>query len=246
MSESTSLAKIWFDEIHALLAHVRDINRAALAQVGELIGPAIARGGVLHTFGSGHSEIVAREIIGRAGGLACVSGILETTNGAAENVPGFGRMLAERHARLYGMEPGESVVVISNSGRNCAPIEVAMFAREHGLHVIAITALKMAREVSSRHPTGRKLHALANLVLDNGGITGDARTPLPDGSGMRTGPTSTLSGALLLNILQLEVLQWLAERGHPLPVLRSQNTDGGAEHNQALAAKYRSRLSRPI
>jgi uncharacterized phosphosugar-binding protein len=241
-----SLSEIWFDEIHALLARVRETNREALARAAELIGPAIAGGGVLHTFGSGHSEIIAREIIGRAGGLACVSGILETTNGAAENVPGFGRMLAERHARLHQMERGETVVVISNSGRNCAPIDVAIFARERGLHVVAVTSLAMAREMTSRHPAGKLLHDVADLVLDNGGISGDARTPLPDGSGVKSGPSSTLTGALLLNLLQLEVLQWLAARGHALPVLRSQNTDGGAEHNQALAAKYRLRLSRPI
>jgi uncharacterized phosphosugar-binding protein len=242
----TSLAATWFDDVHALLAHVRDSNRAGLTRAGELIGPGIARGGVLLTFGSGHSEILARELLGRAGGLVCVSGIQETTAGAAENVPGFGRMLAERHARLHGMEAGETVVVISNSGRNCAPIDVALFARERGLHVVAITALGMARTVSSRHPSGKMLHDVADVVLDNGGITGDARTPLPDGSGVRSGPSSTLTGALLLNLLQLEVLQWLADRGHALPVLRSQNTDGGAEHNQALAAKYRLRLSRPI
>ena len=240
------LGEIWFDEIHALLAHVRDINRASLARAGELIGPAIARGGVLLTFGSGHSEILARELIGRAGGLVCVSGIQETTNGAAENVPGFGRLLAERHARLYGMERGETVVVISNSGRNTAPIDVALVARERGLHVVAVTALAMAREVTSRHPSGKMLHEVADVVLDNGGITGDARTPLPNASGVKSGPSSTLTGALLLNLLQLETLQWLADHGHALPVLRSQNTDGGAEHNQALAAKYRSRLSRPL
>lgn len=243
---SLSLSETWFEEIHALLAHVRDRNRPALAQATELIGPAIARGGVLHTFGSGHSEIIAREMIGRAGGLVCVSGILETTNGAAENVPGFGRLLAERHARLYGMERGETVVVISNSGRNCAPIDVAVVARERGLHVVAVTALAMARDVTSRHPSGKMLPEVADVVFDNGGITGDARTPLPDGSGTKSGPSSTLTSALLLNLLQLEVLQWLAARGHPLPVLRSQNTDGGAEHNQALAAKYRLRLSRPL
>jgi uncharacterized phosphosugar-binding protein len=243
---ASRLADAWFEDIHALLAEVRGANRAALARAAELIGPSIARGGVLHTFGSGHSEIIAREIIGRAGGLVCVSGILETTNGAAENVPGFGRMLAERHARLYGMERGESVVVISNSGRNCAPIDVALVARERGLHVLAVTSPAMAREVSSRHLSGQMLHDCADVVLDNHSISGDARTALPDGTGVRAGPSSTLTGALLLNVLQLEILQWLADRGHTLPVLRSQNTDGGAEHNQALATKYRPRLSRPI
>lgn len=243
---SVGLADAWFAEVHALLRSTRENNRDALQRAASLIAPSIAGGGVLHTFGSGHSEIIAREIIGRAGGLACVSGILEPTAGSAENVAGYGRMLAERHARLHGMERGEAVVVISNSGRNCAPIDVALFARERGLHVVAVTALAMAHAVSSRHPSGKVLHEVAEIVLDNGGITGDARVPLPDGSGTRAGPTSTLAGALLLNLLQLEILHWLAEQGHALPVLRSQNSDGGAEHNQTLAQKYRLRLSRPL
>lgn len=241
-----SLADAWFAEAHALLETVRKTNREALVRAAALAGPAIAAGGVLHTFGSGHSEIVSREIIGRAGGLACVSGILEPAAGIAENVPGYGRTLAGRHARLHGMEAGETVVVISNSGRNCAPIDVALFARERRLHVVAVTALAMARGIASRHPSGRMLHDVADVVLDNGGISGDARLPLPDDSGVKTGPTSTLAGALLLNLLQLEILDWLSARGHVLPVLRSQNTDGGAEHNSALAARYRLRLSRPI
>jgi len=243
-----SLADRWFTDVQALLASVHARNAAALRSLGPLIGPSLAPGGVLHVFGSGHSEIIAREIVGRAGGLVCVSQILDPAAGAAENVAGYGTQLAEKHARIHGLERGETVVVISNSGRNCAPIEVATLACERGLRVVAVTALAMSASpgFASRHPSGRKLHELADVVLDNGGAPGDALVPLPGGAG-RTGPTSTMTGVALLNLLHLEVVQWLSDHGHEPPLLRSQNLDGGAmEHNRALAARYRTRLSRPL
>lgn len=244
---STRLADCWFSGVHMLLNEVRERNAEALGRAAALIGPSLAGGGVLHVFGSGHSEIIAREIVGRAGGLVCVSQILDPTGGAAENVPGYGTQLAEKHARLHGMLRGETVVVISNSGRNCSPIEVAQAAQAHGLHVVAVTALAMSAcaELSSRHPSGRKLHQLAGVILDNGGVPGDALVPVaPEDD--RSGPTSTVTGAALLNLLHLEVVQWLADHGHRPPLLRSQNLDGALEHNRALAARYRTRLSRPL
>lgn len=242
-----ALADSWFTDIQARLSRVRTRNADALRALGPRIGPSIARGGVLHVFGSGHSEIIARELVGRAGGLACVSQILDPSAGAAENVVGYGAMLGERHARIHGMDSDEAVVVISNSGRNAAPIEVALFARERGLHVVAVTALAMSAsaDYTSRHPSGRKLHEIADVVLDNGGVPGDAVIELPADGG-RSGPTSTLTGALLLNLLHLEVVQWLLDTGCAPPLLRSQNLDGSLERNRSLGARYRTRLSRPL
>jgi len=241
------LAHHWFQQTQALLSRLEKANASALARVGPLAGPSIGGGGVLHVFGSGHSELIAREIVGRAGGLACVSQILDPCAGSAENTPGYGTHLAEKHARLYDMRPGEMLVVISNSGRNCSPIEVALAARARGLSVVALTALAMSASEAfpSRHPSGSKLHQVADLVLDNGGAPGDALVPLPADRG-HSGPTSTVAGAALLNLLHLEIIHWLLENGHEPPLLRSQNLDGGMEYNRALADRYRTRLSRPI
>ena len=243
----THLGDSWFLDVQARLARVRERNAAALRQLGPQIGPVVARGGIIHVFGSGHSEIIAREMVGRAGGLACISQILDPTAGAAENVAGYGTLLAERHARIHGMDSGETVVVISNSGRNAAPIEVALHARSRGLQVVAVTALAMSAssDYASRHASGHKLHEVADVVLDNGGVPGDAVVSLPGGAGS-TGPTSTLTGAMLLNLLHLEVVQWLLDNGCEPPLLRSQNLDGSIERNRALGARYRTRLSRPL
>ena len=240
----TPLADAYFATATGLLGRMRAANAPVLRQLGPVIGRAVAAGGVIHTFGSGHSEIVAREIVGRAGGLAGVSAIVDPTGGVAENVVGYGTRLAERYDQTFGLRAGEVAIVVSNSGKNAAPLEVALFAKQRGLTVVGLTSLAMARTAPTVHPGGRNLHAVADYVLDNGGVPGDAIVDAADG--VRAGPTSTIVGALLLNLLFLEVVDWLRQNGHPPPLLRSHNVPDGAEHNRALAQRYAGRLSRPL
>jgi uncharacterized phosphosugar-binding protein len=219
-------------------------NAPVLRQLAPIIGESIAQGGMLHLFGSGHSEVIGREIIGRAGGLACVSGLYDTTGGFIENLPGYGTRLAERYDRQYGLRPGETMIVISNSGKNASPLEVALYAKARGLTVVGLTCVAMSSTAATIHPGGKNLHAIADHVLDNCGVPGDAITPVADD--IMAGPTSTLVGTMLLNLLSLEVIGWLKAGGHLLPILRSQNLPGAIEHNRELGKKYRGRLSRQL
>jgi uncharacterized phosphosugar-binding protein len=228
----------------AMLQHACAHNAPVLKKLGAVIGGSVARGGVLHTFGSGHSEIISREIIGRAGGLVCVSGIIDPTGGFSENLVGYGTKLAERYDRAHGLLPGETIIVISNSGKNSSPIEVALYAKQKGLNVVGLTCLAMSKTAPTVHPGGKKLHEVADYILDNGGVPGDAITEVA--GGLKAGPTSTLIGATLLNLLSLEVIAWLMAGGHPLPILRSQNLPGSIEYNRALGNKYQGRLSRQL
>ncbi|HYC71044.1 MAG TPA: sugar isomerase domain-containing protein [Opitutaceae bacterium] len=246
-----SLPDTYAQRVAQLLERARQQNATALKKAGAVIGESIAAGGVLHTFGSGHSEIIAREIIGRAGGLVCVSGIYDATGGFIENLVGYGTKLAERYDRAHGLRGGEAIIVISNSGKNSSPIEVALYAKQKGMTVIALTSVEMARQSATVHPGGKKLHELADLVLDNCGTVGDALVDVVGGPAApeivaKAGPTSTLAGALLLNLLSLEVTEWLAARGHTPPILRSQNLPGAIEYNRELAVRYRGRLSRQL
>jgi uncharacterized phosphosugar-binding protein len=237
------LAATYFSTATSLLKQAYEINRLTLQQLGPIIGRSVAAGGVIHAFGSGHSEILAREIVGRAGGLVCVSGIDDPTKGVIENLVGYGTQLAERYDRLYGLRPGETIMVISNSGKNAAPIEVALYAKQQGLTVVGLTSVTMSRTARTVHPGGKNLHAIADYVLDNCGVPGDAIMDVA--AGIRAGPTSTLVGTMLLNLLLLEVVDWLKASGHPLPILRSQNLPGSIERNRVLAEKYAGRLNRP-
>jgi len=239
-----SLAETYFANATALLAEAQAANAPLLQQLGAIVGRSVAAGGVIHTFGSGHSEVITREIIGRAGGLVCVSGLYDPTGGFIENMVGYGTKIAERYDRQYGLHAGECIIVISNSGKNSSPIEVALYAKQKGLTVIGLTCVAMSKSAATVHPDGKKLHEVADHVLDNFGRPGDAITPVSDG--VMAGPTSTLIGATLLNLLMLETIDWLKTGGHPLPILRSQNMPDAIEYNRQLGARYKGRLSRQL
>jgi uncharacterized phosphosugar-binding protein len=239
-----STPETYYQRANALLARAWETNAPALARLAPVIGASIAKGGVVHTFGSGHSEIISREIIGRAGGLVCVTGIIDPTGGFIENLPGYGERLVSRYDRQYQLLPGETVIVISNSGKNASPIDVALYAKAKGLTVAALTCLEMSRATPSQHPSGKRLFEVADVVLDNGGVPGDAIVEIAPG--VSAGPTSTFIGCSVLNWLMLAVADWLRQGGHPLPVLRSQNLPGAIEHNRELGARYKGRLSRQL
>jgi uncharacterized phosphosugar-binding protein len=239
-----SLADTYHERAGALLARARESNAPTLARLAPIMGESIARGGVVHTFGSGHSELISREIIGRAGGLVCVTGIIDPTGGFIENLPGYGEKLVARYDRQYQLNPGETVIVISNSGKNASPIDVALYAKAKGLNVVALTCLAMSKASTSQHSSGKKLYEVADHVLDNGGVIGDAIVEI--GGGDRAGPTSTLIGCSVLNWLMLSVVEWLRTNGHHLPILRSQNSPGAIEHNREVGSRYKGRLSRQL
>lgn len=240
----------YFDRSRQLLEQAWQTNAPVIERVAPLIGASIAQGGVVHTFGSGHSELISREIIGRAGGLVCVTGVIDPTAGFIENLPGYGTKLIERYDRQYQLLPGEVIIVISNSGKNGSPIDVARYAKAKGLTVVALTCLAMSKVTPSQHPSGQRLFEVADHVLDNGGVAGDAIVELSTATATDPavfgGPTSTLIGCSVLNWLMLGAIDWLKEQGHPLPVLRSQNLPGAIEYNRSLGQKYKHRLSRQL
>ena len=240
-----SLAQDFYESARALQASVLEKNRETLKVAGRRVAESIARDGVLHTFGSGHSQILAAEIERRAGGLVPVSSINDPADGWPEQIVGYGARLFQRYAYQYAVQAGDLVLVISNSGRNASPIEVALEAKAAGLEVIVLTSLDMSKSTSSRHSSGKKLYEIGDYVLDNGGVPGDAALDAP-GFPYKVGPTSTMSGALLLNLLSMEIIEQLIAMDVTPPTYVSQNADGGAEHNEALAKKYRHRIRKPI
>jgi uncharacterized phosphosugar-binding protein len=238
------LAADYYARANVMLATAWEKNAATIAQLTPILGASVARGEVIHTFGSGHSEIIAREIVGRAGGLVCITSINDPTAGFIENLVGYGSALVGRYDRQYELRAGEVVIVISNSGKNSAPIEVAHYAKKKGCIVVGLCSVGMSSTAKTVHPEGKNLHAISDHVLDNGGVPGDTVMQLtPE---IMTGPTSTFVGGSLLNWLMLSTMEWLKANGHDLPVLRSQNIPGAIEHNRAVGAKYKHRLSKQL
>mgnify|MGYP002153791215 CR=1 FL=1 len=201
------------------------------------MGDTILNGGLVYAFGSAHSQLLALELQGRAGGLYPVVQIMDPTWGRAERLEGFGEILVKD----MPVKAGETAFVISNSGRNPQPIEVATRAKELGLHVIAVTSLAHSKSVSSRHSSGKKLYELGDVVLDTGTPPGDACMSLK-GLPAKIGPTSTVLGAAIMNAVMIEAIRYILHKEGIPPVLMSSNIDGGHEHNARVIARYKDRM----
>jgi uncharacterized phosphosugar-binding protein len=214
---------------------------SAIRAAAELCAEAIARGGLIHVLGTGHSHILAEELFYRAGGLAAVNPILDERLmlhvGAIESTR-LERLETTGEDLLSELSftAGDVIIVASNSGGNAVCDVVAARARRAGVHVVAIVNRAHAAELAVR-----QLLDVADVVLDNHGAVGDASIDIP-GVGHAVGPTSTVAGAAIVNAIAVETAQLLAERGEAVPVLASSNVPGGDEHNAAVLAPYRTRV----
>ncbi len=236
----------YFDKIRAVLAEAERKNAPTVETLGGMIADSIAAGGILHLFGTGHGHMLAEELFYRAGGLVPVNAILDSTlmlhesalaSSQAERLPGYAEVVLSR----YRVEPGEVIIIASNSGRNSVPVEMALLAKERGLRVVALTSLAHANAHPSRHPSGQHLHDIAEFVLDNCGVDGDAAL-LVDGVETLIAPTSTVVGVALLHSLVYTAVTRLVEKGVEPPVFISANVSSGGDHNDRLLEQYRQRL----
>ncbi|MEH0984375.1 SIS domain-containing protein [Micromonospora sp. CPCC 205556] len=225
-------------------------QRDAVGRAADLIAAALRADGVVHAFGTGHSEALAMEIAGRAGGLVPTNRIalrdLVLIGGEPASIlgPHLERDPAVAH-RLYELapvRPADVFVLASNSGVNGAMVEFASVVRERGHRLIAITSAEHSGRMTSRHPSGRKLADFADVVLDNGAPYGDATLPLPDGGAV--GAVSSITAALLAQQIVAETVARLIAAGERPPVYLSANIAGGDEHNAALEARYAGRIRR--
>ena len=130
--------------------------------------------------------------------------------------------------------------MISNSGRNPAPVEMALEAKKRGATVIALTSLPHSTSVSSNDPSGKRLFEVADLVLDNGCPPGDALVKL-EGLLPPVGPSTMVIGALILNAIVVQVAKTLLDRGVTPMVALSGNLEGAEEYNQKLLDAVREK-----
>lgn len=231
-------------------------RRVAETQAGPVRGAAallvasLRAGGVVNAFGSGHSEAVAMEIAGRAGGLVPSNRLsprdLVLYGGRPPSVltPELERDPAIAHEiyALAPVAPQDVFVLVSSSGVNGAVVELAMLVRDRGHPLIALTSVEHSTRMTSRHPSGRRLLDLADVVLDNGAPYGDAILDLPGGG--TYGAVSTITSALLAQMVVVEAVAGLVALGEIPPVYRSVNVTGGDEHNKALESRYAGRIRR--
>lgn len=246
MNSQPLVLELFARKLHDMIDGALATQAKAVRQAAEWAAEAVASDGILYTFGTGHSHCVAEEAVYRAGGLAPVDAILEPSlTGSSEvvksefmeRVEGVARVILD-YRRLTSRD---LLFIISNSGRNAAPVEMALEARARGVKTVAITSLDYSRSVSSRHSSGQKLYEVADLVIDNGGVLGDACLRLP-GLEQPVGPTSNIMALFLLHSILAQTAQNLLNRGLEPPVFWSGNLDGARERNQALLDRYWGRI----
>lgn len=238
----------FFDAAIGLLQRVRDEEAEPIAAAGTLLADTVASGGRLFAFGAGHSSLAAQDIVYRAGGLALmnlltVPGVVgvdvmpATLGSALECVDG----LASAVLDCSPLRAGDALVIISLSGRNALPVEMALHARSLGVRVIGVTSVAYATETKSRHSSGTYLKDHCDIVLDSKIAIGDAELTL-DTVPAPFAPASTVVTAALLQAVMATAAGNLADRGIEPPLLRSGNVDGGHEWNGRVFEEYGDRI----
>lgn len=233
------------------IADVSEQRHGPVQRAADLIAASLQAGGVIQAFGTCHSQALAMEIAGRAGGLVPANRLALTDvviyggepaelirDGMLERDP----TIAARVYALSAPEPQDVFVIGSSSGVNGSIVEMARIAKDRGHAVIAVTSLTHTAAVDSRHPSGQKLIDLADVVLDNGAPIGDAVLPLPGGGHVCA--VSSITAALIAQMIAAEVVGRLIAAGQTPPVYLSANVPDGDTHNKALEDRYDGRIRR--
>jgi uncharacterized phosphosugar-binding protein len=235
----------YYNVLMEQMASVRRTQWDKIDLAARWLGDCLVSEGWLYAFGTGHSHALAEEVFYRAGNLACATPMLDSRLMLHEKAieatynereEGYGIRLLNS----YPINSGDVLIVASNSGRNAVPIEVALEGRRLGLRVVAITNFEHSRAWPSRHSGGKNLAEVAEVAIDNCGVNGDACLEL-EGLPGRIGPTSTSTGALIVNAIIVQGIEYALRAGKPPEIYISSNSSGD-DHNEILLQKYKSKI----
>lgn len=227
------------------LQHIRDTQRENILAAAEIVRNTIEKDGIIYVFGCGHSHLLAEETFYRAGGLACVSPIVNEPLMLHESASHSSHLekksgLAEEVLAPYSFGLHDCFVCASTSGINGVPVEVAFAVRQQGIPVIGI-ASDAYLEQAPRNKHNLHLQQVCDVCIDNAAPHGDACLQ-PEGLPVKMTPVSTVTGAYILNSVLAEATQLALKNGCQVPVYLSGNIPGGAAFNESLIARYKSRI----
>ena len=229
----------YLNRITGLLAQRESDETEAMARASDAVADVICRDGIVHVFGCGHSHLPALDTFYRAGGLACVSPVLDEDLMLHDGAAKSSRMekmsgIAAEAFRRHGVESGDIMVVISASGKNAAPVEMLRSAKAAGVTTIAVS--------SSAY------RAYGAVLLDEADIPVDCKVPHGDAvidvGGMKMGGLSTYASLFILNSVLIDGAKKALARGITPPIYTSGNVEGGTAKNVALEERYFGRVKR--
>lgn len=236
----------YLDKICNMLKEVEK-NEICAIKAAALAGyTSIKNGGLLHAFSTGHSHMIVEEMFFRAGGLAPINPILDNSlmlhEGAissTENERQIGK--AEEVLRKAGLQSGDTIIISSNTGINAVPVEAALYAKSKGITVVCVTSKQVSRNLDARHPNGKKLYEVSDIVIDNYAPEGDGFLKIPS-NGQITGGASTFSSLFIAQRIVLKIENLFIKDGLAPPIYMSANLPGGDEYNKNMVEKYFRRI----
>lgn len=240
--------KEYISQIKKLLDQIIEEDSKELESAAMMLADAIGGDGRIFAWGSTHSSTTMQDIYVRAGGLMVINAIFIPGLEALQTGP-FG--ITSKIERLQGyaetildytpIRKGDVLIVVSVSGRNAVPIEMAKIAKERGIKVIGVTGFDYSVSVTPRHPGGKNMYAYADIVLDNKTKAGDAILS-SEGCPTKFCPVSGITSTAVLQCLIAETIEILISRGITPPVFMAQNVDGGEEFNNKMFEKYKDKI----
>ena len=244
----SALAKAYIDGVIQLLQRITEEEMPALRDAAKIMAEAIAQGKRIFAFGCTHSSLPIQDLVYRAGGLMLINPIFgpgiasldvrpATMSSAIERLQGYAQALLDNNPICAG----DVLILVSVSGRNAVPVEMAQLARERGIKVIGVTSRVYTDAFASRHPSGKKMYEFADVVLDNKVDQGDAMLQA-EGVPQKFCPASGVTSTALLQALVAATVEELLARGITPPIFLAANVDGGAEYNARLLAQYKDRI----
>ncbi len=227
----------YLNEITKALTAIEEEEREALQKATRLVADTIKNGGLIFTFGCGHSHLPGLDAFYRAGGLANVSPMLDTDlmlhNGAAKSsrMEKMGGIAAEIFRR-YTPSEKDMIFIFSASGKNQVPVEMAEAARKAGLRSVGVSSLAYADK-------GGRLHECVDIAIDCKVPYGDACLAVGEA---KMGGLSTYTACFILNSCLINGAKLALKEGTVPPVYISGNVEGGRAHNVVLEDLYLGRV----